>query len=325
MEPCRTWPAGAPPPLLFARSKLPFKVVLDDLIPWNQAGCSSANVVHCTFAPVLIQLMIAMTNLINSMQVQAHSPVDQNNGNNKDSNNNNDNDKNRNNEDNEEDPVNENNDDNNNDNYMPPQGFQLLRRGDIARDAFIVRHFVWEAEDTFPCCDDYQDEMSLHSSDAWSQRGWDTESDSFHSSDNWSWCAEERTYDWDSELEREFNAIDWRPETPPSIGALYSSMHDDLNSRPLVGTAPVSCANGTLPTMLVGDLARRIIDHSYACSCRHDKHTYTPISDRARNPAYHKHTHYTRTRQNIANCEFCEEAFEKGCRALPASNYGQKS
>ena len=103
--------------------------------------------------------------------------------------------------------------------------------------------------------------------------------DSFHSSGNWSRCAEERAYESDSELDREFDAIDWRPETPPSVGFAYSSMHDDLNSRPLAGTAPVSCAHGTLPTLSVGDL---VTDPIYACSCRHDKHTYTPISERAR-------------------------------------------
>jgi hypothetical protein len=168
---------------------------------------------------------------------------------------------------NEEDAANEYNN-NDNDNHILRRGFRLQRRGDIARDAFIVRHFDRESEDILPDGQDDEDEMSVHSSDAWSQRGWDTESDSFHSSDAWSRREDEHAYESDSELDREFDAIDWRPETPPSIGALYSSMHEDLYSRPFRGNAPVSCASGTLPTMSVGDLTRSFLAHMNPRTCK---------------------------------------------------------
>jgi len=292
MEPCRTWPAGAPPPLHKTRSKLKVKIVLDSLIPHNPASRSDAvNVLHCSLVAALTQLTIAMTSFTISMQKQALAPAHANND---DKNNNDDNNN------TEEDPVNENNDSNDvNNTCMPPH-------------------------------DDDDNEMSFHSSDAWSKHECESESDSFHSSDAWSKREDERAYESD---DSQFDTIDWRPETPPNIGCLpvtfsidaqYSPMHDDLYFRPLLGTAPVSCAPGTLPTMSVGDLARRIIDHIYECSCKRYKHTDTSISERARNPGFHKHTHYIYTWQYIANREYCEEDFEKGCRALPASDYGQK-
>ena len=102
--------------------------------------------------------------------------------------------------DSEENAVYENSDDNNNDdndNYILPRSFRLLRRGDFAWDAFIVKHFDGEVEATPPHCDDDEEDASFHSSDAWSQRGWDTESESFHSSDAWSRREDEHAYDSD--------------------------------------------------------------------------------------------------------------------------------
>jgi hypothetical protein len=218
----RTWPAGALAPRC-SRPMLPIKIVLDDLLPEPRSGRSvaAAALAHCSLAVTLAQLLVVMTSLIGSLQKQALWQHPPGDSNIAD---------------NHKDSNHNNCNDNHGDNHNSMHANQDHSNDDDG-------------------------ETSSHSSNAWSLNAWEDENDSFHSSDDWSRCAEERAYESDSELDREFDAIDWRPETPPSVGALYSSMHDDLNSPPFMGTAPVSCASGTLPTTSVGDLARSSMAH----------------------------------------------------------------